>query len=445
MREPRFDVLIIGGFGHVGLPLGLALADKGLQVALYDLDASKRATIAAGKMPFIEHGAEPVLRRVIGKTLHIADQLADVAQAETALITIGTPIDEYLNPRLRPVLELAEALRAHLRPGHPLILRSTVYPGTSRHLYEFFRRHDLEVHLAYCPERIVQGYALQELATLTQIVSGFTSTAIDCAHRLFGRLGVETVQVTVEEAELAKLFSNAWRYIQFAIANQFYMIATQHGADYQQVYHAMTHKYERAQDFPRPGFAAGPCLLKDTLQLAAFHGHQFQLGHAAMMVNEGLPSFVVQHLTQQLRLDLSNVRVGILGMAFKAESDDIRDSLSYKLAKILRFHGAAVVCSDEYVPDASLVSKEELVSTCPVIIVAVPHHAYRDLEFPPGAHVVDLWGVTSAPQLNALPGDGAAWQGRDRDGAAANLLPATVPAPARSQAGDGADPDGIIR
>lgn len=391
--ERRYDVIIIGGFGHVGFPLGLVLADVGFEVGLYDIDTSRRGVIEAGSMPFIEHDAESILSRVLGRTLHITEDLSDIARAEMVLITVGTPVDEYLNPKLRPVLHLGEQLFGHLRPGHCVILRSTVYPGTTHRLNEFFKGRGLDVHLAYCPERIVQGYALRELRKIPQIISGFTDEALRCAEALFRRVGVETVPVSVQEAELAKLFSNAWRYIQFAITNQFYMVATEQAADYDRIYHAMTHNYERAQDFPRPGFAAGPCLLKDTLQLAAFYGNHFQLGHAAMMVNEGLPSFLVDHLRRDLGLNLANLRVGILGMAFKADIDDIRDSLSYKLAKILRFHGSLVTCSDELVKDPSFVKKEELVATCPVVIVGVPHSAYKELRVPPEIVLIDLWGV----------------------------------------------------
>jgi len=388
-----YDVIIIGGFGHVGLPLGIVLADVGLKVGLYDIDTSRRAAIEAGRMPFIEHDAEPVLKRVFGRSLHIVNSLSEVNRAEIVLITVGTPVDEYLNPKLRPMLDLAEQLSPHLRPGHCIILRSTVYPGTSHRLKEFFKARDLDIHLAYCPERIVQGYAIRELRKLPQIISGFTDEALRRADGLFRRLGVETVTVTVQEAELAKLFSNAWRYIQFAITNQFYMVATEKGADYERIYQAMTQNYERGQDFPRPGFAAGPCLLKDTLQLTAFCGNHFQLGHAAMMVNEGLPGFLVDHLRNDLKLDLTNLRVGILGMAFKADIDDIRDSLSYKLAKILQFQGAEVSCSDEFVNNPSFVTKEELAVMCPVLIVGVPHSAYRELVVPAETVLVDLWGV----------------------------------------------------
>jgi len=402
--KPRYDVVIIGGCGHVGLPLGIALADAGLQVALYDIDAAKRKVVGAGRMPFRELGAEPLLQRVLGRTLHLADALEVVADARIILITIGTPVDEYLNPVLRPILTLVEQMSAHLRSGQCLILRSTVFPGTSKTLADLLQQRGLQVDVAYCPERIVQGHAIQELRTFPQIVSGCTEGAVAQAEALFGRLGVEVVRVTVQEAELTKLFSNAWRYIQFAIANQFYMIATEQGADYDRIFHAMTHHYSRGKDLPRPGFAAGPCLLKDTLQLAAFYDNQFQLGHAAMMVNEGLPNFIVKHLIHRLGVELQGTRVGILGMAFKAESDDIRDALSYKLAKVLRFHGAEVVCSDEYVKDPAFVSKEQLVASCPVIIIGVPHAAYRTLAVPAGVHVVDVWGTApSAKATDAMP------------------------------------------
>jgi UDP-N-acetyl-D-mannosaminuronic acid dehydrogenase len=201
--------------------------------------------------------------------------------------------------------------------------------------------------------------------------------------------------VSVQEAELSKLFSNAWRYIQFAITNQFYMIATEHGADYERIHRAMTQNYERAQSFPKAGFSAGPCLLKDTLQLAAVYGNHFQLGHAAMMINEGMPNFVVDQLIKGYKIDLAGKRVGILGMAFKADCDDIRDSLSFKLAKVLGFHGAIVSCSDEYVRDDSFMTKEALIESSSVVIVAVPHSAYKGMVLPEDKVVFDLWGIVS--------------------------------------------------
>ncbi len=391
METPKYDIVIIGGFGHVGLPLGIVLADSGLQVALYDINSKMRPVIESGKMPFIEYDAEPMLQRVINKNLHIRDDLAVVAESDIALIVLGTPVDEYMSPKTRPLFELATSLVPHLRDGHNIVLRSTVFPGTSESLTRHFEKHGKKVNLAFAPERIVQGYAIQELKTLPQIISGSSPDALAMARRLFGRLGVETIEVSMEEAELTKLYLNAWRYIQFAVGNQFYMMAEERGLDYNNIYKAMTHNYKRG-NLPGPGFAAGPCLLKDTMQLAASYRNQFILGHSAMMVNEGLPSFVVDQLIKKAG-PLHSRKVGILGMAFKADIDDTRDSLSFKLRKLLRFHGADAVCSDEYAEDPSFVSKEELVSTCDVIVIGVPHTAYKTLAIPASAVVLDLWDV----------------------------------------------------
>jgi UDP-N-acetyl-D-mannosaminuronic acid dehydrogenase len=387
------DVFIVGGFGHIGLPLGIFLADAGLTVLLHDIDHGKAAAIREGRMPFLEHGAESILARVIGERLFIADGLGQAASADTIIITIGTPLDEYLNPKLLPMLRLAEDLAPHLRPGHHVMLRSTVFPGTSRQVAAFFERRVPGVHLTTCPERIVQGQAILELPRIPQIVSGSSDEAAAAAEAFFARVAVKTVRLSLEEAELAKLFSNAWRYLQFAIANQMYMMASDAGADFFRIYHAMTWEYDRAKGLPLPGFAAGPCLFKDTVQLAAAYKNTFQLGHQAMLINEGLPQFLVEELRARHGVDLGRSRIGILGMAFKADIDDIRDSLSYKLGKILRFHGADVRYSDELAKDPTFISKEELVESCPIIIVGVPHSAYRDLVIPEARLVIDLWRV----------------------------------------------------
>jgi UDP-N-acetyl-D-mannosaminuronic acid dehydrogenase len=176
------------------------------------------------------------------------------------------------------------------------------------------------------------------------------------------------------------------------------MIANEFGLDFDRLRQIMRDGYGRAASLPSAGFAAGPCLLKDTMQLAAFNNNNFLLGQAAMMVNEGLPGFIVEHLRR--RLDLSRTKVGILGMAFKANIDDIRDSLSYKLGKILRFHGAEVLYSDEFAQDPIFIAKERLVAESQVVVVGVPHDAYRDLRVPPHVEVVDLWGILRPPEAH---------------------------------------------
>jgi len=246
-------------------------------------------------------------------------------------------------------------------------------------------------NISYCPERITEGYAIKELKELPQIVAGLTELAINESSALFSFIAPKIIKTAIGEAELVKLFSNAWRYIQFALANQFYMISYKFGIDYERVRWAMKEGYDRAANLPTAGFAAGPCLLKDTMQLASFDANNFLLGHAAMMINEGLPSFLVEDLKR--RYDLTKTKVGILGMTFKADIDDIRDSLSYKLGKILRFDGAKVYYSDEFAKNPDFISKEKLIENSDVIIIAVPHSNYKGLVIPGRKEVIDLWGV----------------------------------------------------
>jgi UDP-N-acetyl-D-mannosaminuronic acid dehydrogenase len=401
VTERDVDLCIIGGAGHVGLPLALVFASVGQRVCVYDRNAAALEQIAGGTMPFIEYGAEPLLEAALrDKRILFSTDPKDIARARHVVVAVGTPVDEYLNPKLRALLDLFENVRPYLDPGQTIIIRSTVFPHTCGHVHRALGKDGGDWHVAYCPERIAQGHAIRELKELPQIVSGCTNEAADRAAALFQLIAPKIIRLGVEEAELAKLFSNAWRYIQFAAANQFYMVAESIGLDFSRVRQAMADGYGRAASLPGPGFTAGPCLLKDTMQLAAFN-NSFTLGHAAMSINEGLPNFLVDQLSRRHKLE--GLRVGILGMAFKADIDDIRDSLSYKLGKVLRFQGAKVLYSDEFAKDPTFVPKERLVASSDVVIVGVPHSAYRALDVPPHVEVVDLWNVIPRTEVPRDP------------------------------------------
>ena len=390
MGSNKYDVVIIGGLGHVGLPLGLAFGNKGLKVLLHDKDTKNAELVKKGVMPFIEYGAEPILKKLLKNKglLTISSDIRDVSLAKYVIVAIGTPVDEYLNPTVRIFTEYFNILRKHLRKHQTIIIRSTIYPRTCKQIVKILGKDML---LAYCPERIAQGYAIQELKELPQLVAGTTKKAQNYAAKLFQLIAPKIIKVSMEEAELVKLFTNAWRYIQFSITNQFYMIANDFNLDFNRIREVMADGYGRAYNIPSAGFAAGPCLLKDTMQLAAFNNNNFFLGHAAMMVNEGLPNYIVESLRH--KHDISKKKIGILGMAFKADIDDTRDSLSYKLGKILRFHGVETYYSDEFAEDATFISKEQLVKKCDIIIIGAPHTAYKKIKIPKKLEVIDVWGM----------------------------------------------------
>jgi UDP-N-acetyl-D-mannosaminuronic acid dehydrogenase len=391
------DVCVVGGAGHVGVALALVLADSGFKTLILDINKAALETIAAGHLPFFEEGGEALLERVLaGGGLAFSSDAKSVAQATFVVVTIGTPIDEFHNPEVSNLTRCFDELMPYLRDDQTIILRSTVAPGTTTYVDNYLRRHGKKARLAFCPERVVQGKGVQEIRALPQLISGTSPEAVAAAKKLFGEIALEVVEMLPLEAEFAKLVCNAFRYIQFAATNQLYMMVEAAGLNYVDLLAKMKRHYPRMESIPGPGFTAGPCLMKDTMQLFAFQKHDFILGQVAMTINEGLPNFIVERLAGQF--DLRKTRVGILGMAFKAESDDIRESLSYKLGKLLRFHGAQVFYSDEYAKDPTFVSKEELIASSDVVIVGAAHNAYRQLQIPARIEVVDLWSVLPAKE-----------------------------------------------
>jgi UDP-N-acetyl-D-mannosaminuronic acid dehydrogenase len=372
-------VVVVGGCGHVGLPLGILLASKGAKVVAYDTNSDVVKQVNAGRMPFKEPGTPDLLNKVLRDgNFSASDDASSVAHAEHVIVVIGTPVDEHLNPNPGAVVDAIADISEFFRAGQHLVLRSTIYPGVTRMVEVLVERLQLEIDVTFCPERIAEGRALEELTSLPQIISGRTEQALERARVLFGLIADQMIETAPEEAELAKLFTNSWRYIKFATANQFFMIANDFGLDFEKVRHAITTNYPRASDVPRPGFAAGPCLFKDTMQLAAFNNNNFTIGHASMLINEGLPLYIVSRL--QRSHDLRSLTVGVLGMAFKADSDDTRSSLSYKLKRILEFKAKRVLCADSDVDsDPELVTEDQLLNESDLIVIATPHTRYRTL------------------------------------------------------------------
>jgi UDP-N-acetyl-D-mannosaminuronic acid dehydrogenase len=389
------DVCVVGGAGHIGVPLALVLADNGFKTSILDTNKAALETIAAGRLPFFEEGGEALLKKVLaGGDLAFSSDANIVARATFVVVTIGTPIDEFHNPEISNLTCCFDELMPYFSDHQTIILRSTVAPGTTTYIDNYLRRHGKKTRLAFCPERVVQGRGVQEIPALPQLISGTSEEAVVEAKRFFCKIAPEVVTMSPLEAEFAKLICNAFRYIEFAATNQLYMMVERAGLNYNDLLSKMKRGYPRMASIPGPGFAAGPCLMKDTMQLFAFQKHDFILGQVAMTINEGLPNFIVERLAAQF--DLDKTRVGILGMAFKAESDDIRESLSYKLGKLLRFHGAHVIYSDEYVEDPTFVSKEELIASSDIAIVGVPHRAYRSLNVPKNVFLVDMWQCVRA-------------------------------------------------
>ncbi len=384
------NICIIGGAGHVGAPLGIALSSKGNKVILIDKNKKNIIKINKGQMPFLEDGCEKLLPIELKKKRILAtSDLLEVKNCKYIIICLGTPVNSNFNPNLKNFLNFFYTLKKYLTSKHIIIIRSSIYPGICNKVYSIIKKKCK--NLSYCPERIAQGQSLKELPKLAQIISGKNKKSKIESAKIFKKICKKTIFTEIAEAELIKLFSNAYRYINFSISNQFYMMSKKNNLDFSKMRNIMRDNYDRNISIPSAGFAAGPCLLKDTMQLSSFFKHDFSLGKSAMKINEGLPKFIIDDLVKTY--NLKGKTIGVLGLAFKAENDDIRDSLSIKLLKYLKAKKIKTLQSDEYYKNIKNVSRSVLIKKSNIIIIATPHKAYKNLKISGKKIVVDVWGI----------------------------------------------------
>jgi UDP-N-acetyl-D-mannosaminuronic acid dehydrogenase len=389
-------VALVGGCGHVGLPLGVSLAVLGFDVVAFDVDRTVVAQVNKGISPFKENLLDEYLISALGKKFIATTNPSVLSDCDVVIMIVGTPLDSELKPITNQVVNVLSDISEFLRDGQLLILRSTVYPGSTRQIEEKLQNIGLEISVVFCPERIIEGYAIEELHKLPQVIGARNDKDFEKASQVFSKFGIDLIRTNPEEAELVKLFTNSWRYIKFAAANEFWEISTNLGIDFNIVRDAIRMDYPRASDLPGAGFAAGPCLFKDTKQLSASSNSGFKLGEASIEINEGLPKFIVDKLKE--KFDLKQMSVGILGMAFKAESDDIRSSLSYSLMNKLQDECRNVHISDPFVKGENrLISLEDLIEKCDIIIIGAPHSQYSLIKF--HKHVVDVWNLLDQPSV----------------------------------------------
>ena len=387
--DRKKNISIIGGAGHVGFPLGLAFSSKNFTVNLIDKNLNYLKKIHNGNPPFLEEGSEKLLKSVLKKKkIILSSKIEDVKNSKYIIVCIGTPVSKKLTPKLSSFINFFKHLKKHLDKDQVIIIRSSVYPNICQKIYEIIKYKCK--NLSYCPERIVQGQAIKELPNLPQLISGFNDYSIQESGKLFKKICKKTIYTRILEAELVKLFSNAYRYIHFSISNQFYMICKKENLDFDKVRHIMRDGYSRNTNIASSGFSAGPCLLKDTMQLASFYNNNLPLGYAAMKVNQGMPKFIIKELEK--KYNLRKKTIGLLGLAFKAETDDVRDSLAIELKKILELKKIKTLVSDEYYQDKNNIDKNSLIKKSDIIILSTPHKIYKKLKINKNKVLVDIWG-----------------------------------------------------
>ncbi|MBU6184768.1 MAG: nucleotide sugar dehydrogenase [Rickettsiales bacterium] len=388
-------ISIVGGAGRVGLPLAIVLAESKKDIRIVDTDKLRVNSINSKIMPFEEIGAQEILRNLPENRIVASTDIQLIEGSEVCILIIGTPVLEDGKPSTDSLLVLIKEMIPFLRGVKLLILRSTVFPGVTRIIKNYLSTNNLEIEVSYCPERLIEGDAINELKNLPQIVGVETDGAFDLSLGVFGSISSEIIRTTIEEAEIVKLFANTFRYLQFGIANEFFEICVSNNLNWENVWNALKFKYPRAASLPNPGFAAGPCLVKDTQQLNYYYDNNFKLGNSVLEINENLPDFLINKLTELI--DIRDKTIGILGMTFKGEIDDFRQSLSFRLKRILETKAKKVYCSDSKLQEPYFVDTQTLIQNSDIIFIATPHHEYRAIVTDKA--IIDIWRITKNQSL----------------------------------------------
>ncbi|MDC3104341.1 nucleotide sugar dehydrogenase [Candidatus Pelagibacter bacterium] len=387
----KSEISIIGGSGHVGFPLGLVFSSKGFKVKLIDKNHENNKLINSGVSPYLEAGSKSLLPKMLKlKRISATENLESIQTSKFIIICIGTPIDGKLKPKTFEFLKFFSKIKRYIKRDQIIIIRSSVYPGISEKVFEIIK--DTNKNLSYCPERIVQGQSISELPKISQLISGKNKLSINESAKLFKKICKKIIKVSIIEAELIKLFSNAYRYVHFSISNQFFMICKNNNLNFFKIRDIMKDNYNRNAHLPMSGFTAGPCLLKDTMQLSSFFDNKFSLGHTAMKINQYMPEFIIRDLSK--KINLKKKTIGVLGLAFKGESDDIRDSLSIKLLKYLKRKKIKTLYSDEFYKMEGSLKKKHLIKKSDIIIICAPHKAYKNIKVSKRKVLIDIWGLT---------------------------------------------------
>ena len=382
----KYDICIVGGAGHIGLPLGLAFAKKKFRILLLDTNSKNLKLVEKKKMPFGEKKGLSYLKNFY-KYLDFSFNEEDISLAKNVIICIGTPISKKKLPEINNFLNFFVKNNKIFSNNQNIIIRSSVYPGVCKKIRNILGKR---ISLSYCPERIMQGYALIELPKLTQIISGFDINAVKNSIRLFKKICKDTVTVSIDEAELIKLFSNAYRYVNFSIANQFYLMCESLGLKYKRIHSLMKRGYYRNVNIPMSGFTAGPCLSKDTIQLSHFFKHKFNLGLSAVKINENFPIEIFKNIKKKFNLK-KNI-IGLLGMTFKPDIDDLRDSLAVNFYLYLKQRKVKFYVTDIFFKNYdNFLDIKDFIQKCDIIILTSPHKQYKKINFPKNTKVIDPW------------------------------------------------------
>ncbi len=380
-RQVSNKQVAIVGTGRVGLPLALFLAEKGHTVYGLDVDENKIGTLKKGEMPFLEEGGSDLLKKHVNKKFIPSSDFSNISKSKVIILTLGTPVDENMNPSLVQIDRALKTASRYFKNDQLLILRSTVSPGTTNYVKSVINdsgkfKVGINYFLAFCPERIAEGKSLKELGEIPQIVGGVDRQSTQKAAEFFASLGIKVNKSDDISAELAKLFTNMYRYINFGISNEFMILAGNYNRDIYKIVELVNKDYKRG-GLALPGLTGGPCLFKDGFFLISDVPF-LDLIATSWKINESIPLFLINKIRQRRKLE--GKKAVVLGLAFKADIDDIRESLAFKVKKALERERAQVFLHDPYIKDYQN-NLNETLKDADFVFIATNHSFYKKLDF----------------------------------------------------------------
>ena len=394
-------VFVVVGLGRVGLPLSSVLANSGFNVIGIDVDENKLESVRNSKCPFFDPPLQESLEKSIGSgRLTVSKTLQE--KVDVIFLTVGTPSSTEGSVDYSQLYTAIDEICSINLLQKLIILRSTLPPKTTEDIIIPLLENKTNLKcgkdfaLAVCPERILEGKAIKEIYDLPEIIGGVNEISNKIAKEVFLKINnkKEILFTTPTGAELAKLFTNIYRYNIFALANEFAVWSEYYGVDGTEIIKIANHNYERC-NIPIPGFAGGPCLSKDSTFLAnniAFAS----IISAAWKLNESIPVHVVNNL-KKLSGNLFDKKIAVLGIAFKKGSDDLRNSPSVKLVDILKATGAQIHIHDPHVKNTETL--EQVLISPDIVIIATNHKEFSNIKEQiknsQPKLIYDVWGLFS--------------------------------------------------
>ena len=421
------EVAIVG-MGYVGLTLAATLADLGIRVWGYERQEEVARHLNNGRPPLFEPGVEEVLQRRIGDTLTVETHMPPGFSGVT-IICVSTPFSpEDHAPDLRNLKAAVQSVAESTADGAPVMVRSTVPVGTCRRLaLPILQRTHRRVRLTCCPERTIQGRALEELRQLPQVIGGLDGASTDVALEFWQRVTPRVIPLSsLEAAEMVKLINNSHTDVLYSFGNEVAMIAHRLGLDPMELIKAANLDYPRP-DLARPGFVAGPCMTKDPyLLLSSLHEQSYVAGlvRSARILNESLPDTVARHFVTSLEEvagSIDGAKVFICGFAYKGfpPTDDIRGTPALPIVNVLREQGLRLVGHDYLVPADGIAAfgvtplqdVHEGFEGARGVLFINEHPDYRRLDISqvagamqPPAVLYDCWRMFDARTVESAPG-----------------------------------------